>query len=185
MSTLQASAQHQLRQFVEQIERLEEEKKALAADIRDKYLEAKGVGFDVKALRKIISLRKKSNAEREEEESILDVYMHALGMIEDARRAEHEAALAKVGGSSAARDIWDSLSEAERNVAAELVARGEDARVAIVKAKVACEKTGGGKMSYDDLGTAADYDRGRAHGISQDIIDAAKADRFAAKGGAA
>lgn len=55
-----------------------------------------------------------------------------------------------------------------------------------VKAKVACEKTGGGKMSYDDLGTAADYDRiGRAHGISQDIIDAAKADRSAAKGGAA
>ncbi len=83
MTTLQAAAQNQLRQFVEQIERLEEEKKALAADIRDKYLEAKGVGFDVKALRKIVSMRKKSQQERQEEESILEVYLHALGMLND------------------------------------------------------------------------------------------------------
>jgi uncharacterized protein (UPF0335 family) len=82
MSTLQASAQNQLRQFVEQIERLEEEKKQLASDIRDKYTEAKAVGFDVKALRQIVRLRKKSNQEREEEESILEVYMHALGMLD-------------------------------------------------------------------------------------------------------
>ncbi|WP_409562356.1 DUF2312 domain-containing protein [Hyphomicrobium sp. MC8b] len=84
MSTLQASAQNQLRQFVEQIERLEEEKKQLAADIRDKYTEAKAVGFDVKALRQIVRLRKKSNQERQEEESILEVYMHALGMLDQA-----------------------------------------------------------------------------------------------------
>ncbi|MBY0225810.1 MAG: DUF2312 domain-containing protein [Hyphomicrobium sp.] len=83
MTTLQAAAQNQLRQFVEQIERLEEEKKALAADIRDKYLEAKGVGFDVKALRKIVSMRKKSQQERQEEESILEVYLHALGMLDE------------------------------------------------------------------------------------------------------
>lgn len=88
MSTLQASAQNQLRQFVEQIERLEEEKKQLAADIRDKYTEAKAVGFDVKALRQIIRLRKKSNQERQEEESILEVYMHALGMLDQAPNAE-------------------------------------------------------------------------------------------------
>jgi uncharacterized protein (UPF0335 family) len=91
MSTLQVSAQKQLRQLVEQIERLEEEKKALAGDIRDKYLEAKGVGFDVKALRKIVSLRKTSQTERQEEESILAVYMHALGMLSempDAQLAE-------------------------------------------------------------------------------------------------
>jgi len=88
MSTLQASAQKQLRQFVEQIERLEEEKKQIASDIRDKYTEAKAVGFDVKALRQIVRLRKKSNQEREEEESILEVYMHALGMLEQAP-AEH------------------------------------------------------------------------------------------------
>jgi uncharacterized protein (UPF0335 family) len=80
MTTLQATAQKQLRQLVEQIERLEEEKKALAGDIRDKYLEAKGVGFDVKVLRQIVRLRKKSDTEREEEEGLLEVYMHALGM---------------------------------------------------------------------------------------------------------
>jgi uncharacterized protein (UPF0335 family) len=83
MTTLQSSAQKQLRQLIEQIERLEEEKKALAGDIRDKYLEAKAVGFDVKALRKIVSLRKKSKTDREEEEAILAVYLHALGMLDD------------------------------------------------------------------------------------------------------
>ena len=83
MTSLQVSAQKQLRQLVEQIERLEEEKKALAGDIRDKYLEAKGVGFDPKALRKIVSMRKKSATDRQEEEAILAVYMHALGMIDE------------------------------------------------------------------------------------------------------
>ena len=83
MTTLQVSAQKQLRQLVEQIERLEEEKKALAGDIRDKYLEAKAVGFDPKALRKIVSLRKKSQTDRQEEEAILAVYMHALGMLDE------------------------------------------------------------------------------------------------------
>lgn len=93
MTTLPASSQSQLRQFVEQIERLEQEKKALADDIRDKFLEAKAVGFDVKALRTIVRMRKKSKTEREEEESILEVYMHALGMLIDpASSARHEAA---------------------------------------------------------------------------------------------
>ena len=84
MTALQVSAQKQLRQLVEQIERLEEEKKALTGDIRDKYLEAKAVGFDPKALRKIVSLRKKSQTDRQEEEAILAVYMHALGMSDEA-----------------------------------------------------------------------------------------------------
>lgn len=84
MSTLQATAQKQLRQLVEQIERLEEEKKQLASDIRDKYLEAKGVGFDVKVLRQVIRLRKKSQDERQEESTVLEVYMHALGMLDGA-----------------------------------------------------------------------------------------------------
>ena len=83
MTTLQVSAQKQLRQFVEQIERLEEEKKALAGDIRDKYLEAKAVGFDVKALRQIVQMRKKSDTERNEEVAVLEVYMHALGMLDE------------------------------------------------------------------------------------------------------
>jgi uncharacterized protein (UPF0335 family) len=87
MTTLQVSAQKQLRQLVEQIERLEEEKKALGGDIRDKYAEAKAVGFDIKALRKIVALRKKSQNDRQEEEAILTVYMHALGMTNDAAEA--------------------------------------------------------------------------------------------------
>ena len=94
MSTLPSSAQNQLRQFVEQIERLEQEKKALSDDLRDKFLEAKAVGFDVKALRTIVRMRKKSKTEREEEESILDVYLHALGMLADpvADNARYESA---------------------------------------------------------------------------------------------
>jgi len=80
MTALQVTAQKQLQQFVEQLERLEAEKKEISEDIRDKYLEAKGVGFDPKALRKLIALRKKSKSAREEEEAILAVYMHALGM---------------------------------------------------------------------------------------------------------
>jgi uncharacterized protein (UPF0335 family) len=91
MTTLQSSAQKQLRQLIEQIERLEEEKKALSGDIRDKFAEAKGLGFDVKAIRKVISLRKKSQTERQEEDSILAVYLHALGMLDVAPEAAAEA----------------------------------------------------------------------------------------------
>jgi uncharacterized protein (UPF0335 family) len=87
MTTLQVSAQKQLRQFVEQIERLEEEKKALAGDIRDKYAEAKVLGFDTRALRQIVRLRKKSSTDRQEEEAILATYMHALGMLDEEDRA--------------------------------------------------------------------------------------------------
>lgn len=71
----------QLRQFIERIERLEEEKKAIADDIKDVYAEAKGTGFDTKAMRKIISERKQDANERLEQEAILDLYRHALGMI--------------------------------------------------------------------------------------------------------
>jgi len=74
-------AKDQLKAFVERIERLEEEKKAIADDIRDVYAEAKGNGFDIKALRAIIRLRKQDNDERREQETILETYMNALGMI--------------------------------------------------------------------------------------------------------
>lgn len=73
----------QLRGIVERIERLEEEKATIAADIREVYSEAKANGFDVKTLRKVIALRKKEAAERAEEEAMLEVYMSALGMIAD------------------------------------------------------------------------------------------------------
>ena len=81
MSTLQASAQKQLRQLVEQIERLEEEKKGIADDIKDVMAEAKGRGYDPKAIRKILSIRKKKKEEYQEEEAILETYLAALGMI--------------------------------------------------------------------------------------------------------
>lgn len=73
----------QLRGIVERIERLEEDKAALVADIREVYSEAKANGFDVKTLRKVIALRKKEAAERAEEEAMLEVYMNALGMLAD------------------------------------------------------------------------------------------------------
>lgn len=80
MTALQSSAQKELQRLVDQIERLDEERKALSGDIKDKFSEAKHKGFDVKVLRKILALRKKSAADREEEQAILDVYLHALGM---------------------------------------------------------------------------------------------------------
>jgi uncharacterized protein (UPF0335 family) len=70
----------QLKAFIERVERLEEEKKAIADDIRDVYAEAKGSGFDVKALRAIVRLRKQDTDERREQQAILETYMHALGM---------------------------------------------------------------------------------------------------------
>jgi len=74
-------AKDQLKAFVERVERLEEEKKALADDIRDVYAEAKGNGFDVKSLRIVVRLRKQDINERKEQEAILETYLHALGMI--------------------------------------------------------------------------------------------------------
>jgi uncharacterized protein (UPF0335 family) len=70
-----------LKSFVERIEKLEEERKAIGGDIRDVYSEAKGVGYDVKIMRKIISIRKMDAADRDEQDALLDVYKHALGMV--------------------------------------------------------------------------------------------------------
>ena len=83
MTTLQDTAQKQLREYIDQIERLEEDKAALHEDIKDKYGEAKSLGFDSKILRKVIRLRKQSADARREEDAILDVYLHALGMLEE------------------------------------------------------------------------------------------------------
>ena len=73
-------AADRLRSLIERVERLEEERKALGSDIKDIYAEAKSAGFDVKVLRKLISLRKVEAKEREEMDGLLEVYMHALGM---------------------------------------------------------------------------------------------------------
>lgn len=76
-------AKDHLKAFVERVERLEEEKKTISDDIRDVYAEAKSSGFDVKALRAIVRLRKQDADERREHEAILETYMHALGMLAD------------------------------------------------------------------------------------------------------
>jgi uncharacterized protein (UPF0335 family) len=74
-------AKDQLKAFVERVERLEEEKKTISDDIRDVYAEAKGNGFDTKALRTVVRLRKQDVNERKEQEAILETYLHALGML--------------------------------------------------------------------------------------------------------
>ncbi len=73
-------AADRLRSFVERIERLEEEKKGLQDDIKEIYAEAKGTGFEPKVIRKIVSLRKKSKEDRQEEETLMELYKQALGM---------------------------------------------------------------------------------------------------------
>lgn len=75
-------ARDQLRSFVERIERLEEEKKTIADDIKDVYGEAKATGFDSKILRKVIAIRKVDRDERAEQEAILETYLAALGMLD-------------------------------------------------------------------------------------------------------
>jgi uncharacterized protein (UPF0335 family) len=77
---IQGTSADRLRSIVERIERLEEEKTALGADVRDVYSEAKGAGFDTKVLRQIIRLRKMDQADRREQEEILDVYKRALDL---------------------------------------------------------------------------------------------------------
>jgi uncharacterized protein (UPF0335 family) len=73
-------AAQRLRSFIERIERLEEEKAALAADVREVYAEAKGDGFDVKTMRQIVRLRKMESSDRAEQEALLDLYKAALGL---------------------------------------------------------------------------------------------------------
>ena len=73
-------AKDQLKAFVERIERLEEEKSGIQGDIKEVFAELKGRGFDAKAVRTILRIRKKDHAERQEEEAILELYMQALGM---------------------------------------------------------------------------------------------------------
>lgn len=93
---------NQLSTIVERIEKLEEEKAAIAADIKDVYAEAKSTGFDPKILKQVIALRKKDGAKRREEQAVLAAYMEALGMLADT----------PLGRAAAAREFADALAEA-------------------------------------------------------------------------
>lgn len=81
MSVTSVAKEH-LTAFIERIEKLEEEKKVISDDIKDVFAEAKGNGYDVKALRAVIRIRKQDKDERMEQEAILETYLHALGMLE-------------------------------------------------------------------------------------------------------
>ena len=83
-------AQDQIRAFIERIERMEEEKQAIADDIKEIYAEAKGNGFDTKVLRQVIRIRKQDASERMEQEALLELYMAALGMAAAPRESDEE-----------------------------------------------------------------------------------------------
>lgn len=101
MSSATKQAKDAVRTYIERVERLEEEKKALAEDIKSIYAEAKAAGFDTKALRTIVRMRKQDTNERHEQEAILETYMHAIGM---AVEAPLFAAVGAMGVDRAARD---------------------------------------------------------------------------------
>ncbi|USG62854.1 DUF2312 domain-containing protein [Sneathiella marina] len=94
MADVGGVAADHLRSYIERIERLEEEKKGLADDIKEIFAEAKGTGFDVKAMRAVMRLRKMDKADYQEQEYMIDLYKHALGMIDEmapAGEGEEEA----------------------------------------------------------------------------------------------
>src|SRR5439155_260997 len=105
-------AKDHLKAFVERVERLEEEKKAIADDIRDVYAEAKANGFDVKALRTIVRLRKQDADERREQEAILETYLYALGLTIMARihgSLKRSPTRTTLGPLDGATEGWSSL----------------------------------------------------------------------------
>jgi uncharacterized protein (UPF0335 family) len=90
MADVGGVAADHLRSYIERIERLEEEKKTLAEDIKEIFAEAKGTGFDVKAMRAILRFRKMDKADYQEQEYMIDLYKHALGMLGDIPPSEGE-----------------------------------------------------------------------------------------------
>ena len=79
LDTINATAQGKLKSLIERIERLEEDKAAVANDLKEVYAEAKGEGFDVKIVRKVVRLRKQDSAKRQEEEALIELYISAIG----------------------------------------------------------------------------------------------------------
>ena len=124
-----------LRAFIERIEKLEEEKRALADDVRDVYAELKGVGFDPKIVRKIVSMRKQDKSKREEEEAILDLYLNALGMLSDTplgrAAVERDFGRASDGVLKALKAMGDPVPVSEEDKAKGYVAsfKGKDGTV--------------------------------------------------------
>jgi uncharacterized protein (UPF0335 family) len=131
MTDAHGVARDQLRAFIERIERLEEEKKSIADDIKDVYGEAKGMGYDTKILRKVIAIRKQDRDERAEQEAILDSYLAALGMIEQPSFFDDEP----VQPAPAARQPAVPLRS---DGGLSILTKHEDIRTAPVTAEEAC-----------------------------------------------
>ena len=112
-------AQGQLRSIVERIERLEEEKATIAEDIKEVYAEAKANGFDTKILRKVVRLRKVDRAEREEEEALIDLYLHALGMAIDPTATGSTPSAPSAETASDAGPEMDTEADADPNTDAD------------------------------------------------------------------
>lgn len=81
IDVLNSTAQTQLKTILERIERLEEDKAAVMADLKEVYAEAKGNGFDVKIIRKVVRIRKMDRAKRQEEDALIDLYLSAIGEV--------------------------------------------------------------------------------------------------------
>lgn len=81
VSSAEGVAADELKQFIERLERLEEEKAGITGDIKEVFAELKGRGFDAKAVRSILAIRKQDHSERQESEAILELYMQAIGMV--------------------------------------------------------------------------------------------------------
>ena len=129
MSTVntESVAQDQLRAFIERIERMEEEKASIAADIKEIYAEAKGNGFDTKVIREIVRIRKQDAVERAEYEAILELYMSALGMTAAPTEAEDER---QSGPSTAVRRAAEQfVSTAEKLGGVTITAAGKTIEV--------------------------------------------------------
>lgn len=114
MATVGGIAAERLKQFIERIERLEEEKKALSDDVKDVYAEAKAVGFDPKVMRQVVKLRKLDKDDRQEQEALLETYLHALGMdgtpLGDAA-TDREARVAQAVASPGVRRAFKDFAE--------------------------------------------------------------------------
>lgn len=116
VSSTDGVAADELRQFIERIERLEEEKAGIQGDIKEVFAELKGRGFDAKAVRTIIRIRKQDHAERQEQEAILELYMQALGMLADT----------PLGRAAVSRDLGNRSGE-ERALRAQVGERIQQA----------------------------------------------------------
>ena len=137
-------AADELKAFIERLERLEEEKAGIADDIKEVFAEAKGRGFDTKAIRTILRIRKQDHAERQEQEAILELYMQALGMLADT----------PLGRAAADRDLGrESTDAAARRVAADPAARKAVKALGTPKPLTDAERARGAVAAFEKGGT--------------------------------